>query len=115
MLYIYLGGYIYIGAVFLSISCMDELVKRTCEDFTKEVTPDSRTSRKLSPPTDIHHPVSCECYAAICAKVSDWIQTLARARTMSLALGGLPSVLPQDKLAELKETAAKLCAPGRVW
>ena len=33
---------------------------------------------------------------------------------MSLALGGLPSMLPQDKLAELKETAAKLCAPGRV-
>ena len=23
-------------------------------------------------------------------------------------------MLPQDKLAELKETAAKLCAPGRV-
>ena len=34
------------------------------------------------------------------------------ARTMSLALGGLPSMLPQEKLAELKETAAKLCAPG---
>ena len=49
---------------------MEELVKATCEDFTKEVTPDSR---KLSHPTDIHHPVSCECYAAICAKVSDWI------------------------------------------
>ena len=56
MLYIYLGGYIYIGAVFLSISCMEELVKRTCEDFTKEVTPDSRTSRKLSPPH--RHPPS---------------------------------------------------------
>ena len=81
---IYLGGCIYIiynivflfffvfqsGAVFLSISCMEELVKATCEDFTKEVTPDSRN---LSHPTDIHHPVSCECYAAICAKVSDWI------------------------------------------
>ena len=39
---------------------------------------------------------------------------LAPSRTMSLALGGLPSMLPQDKLAELKETAAKLCAPGRV-
>ena len=70
---IYIWEGIYIGAVFLSISCMEELVKRTCEDFTKEVTPDSRTSRKLSPPTDIHHPVSCECYAAICAKVSGWI------------------------------------------
>ncbi|CAE7793740.1 hypothetical protein AK812_SmicGene48699, partial [Symbiodinium microadriaticum] len=32
---------------------------------------------------------------------------------MSLALGGLPSVLPADKLAELKETAEKLCAPGK--
>ena len=26
--------------------------------------------------------------------------------------GGLPSTLPADVLAELKETAAKLCAPG---
>mmetsp|Transcript_24569 Transcript_24569/g.51005 ORF Transcript_24569/g.51005 Transcript_24569/m.51005 type:complete len:385 (+) Transcript_24569:53-1207(+) len=32
---------------------------------------------------------------------------------MSLAGAGLPSVLPADKLAELKETAAKLCAPGK--
>mmetsp|Transcript_59711 Transcript_59711/g.123555 ORF Transcript_59711/g.123555 Transcript_59711/m.123555 type:complete len:386 (+) Transcript_59711:55-1212(+) len=32
---------------------------------------------------------------------------------MSLALGGLPSVLPADKLAELKETAGKLCAAGK--
>lgn len=32
---------------------------------------------------------------------------------MSLALGGLPSVLPADKLAELKETAGTLCAPGK--
>lgn len=31
---------------------------------------------------------------------------------MSLAHGGLPSTLPADVLAELKETAAKLCAPG---
>ena len=53
---IYIWEGIYIGAVFLSISCMEELVKRTCEDFTKEVTPDSRTSRKLSPPH--RHPPS---------------------------------------------------------
>eukprot|EP00438_Fugacium_kawagutii_P025174 Skav204196 [mRNA] locus=scaffold3425:59255:60409:- [translate_table: standard] len=32
---------------------------------------------------------------------------------MSLAHGGLPSVLPANVLAELKETAAKLCAPGK--
>jgi len=31
----------------------------------------------------------------------------------SLAHGGLPSVLPADVLAELKETATKLCAPGK--
>eukprot|EP00490_Sorites_sp_Unknown_P019681 CAMPEP_0114684980 /NCGR_PEP_ID=MMETSP0191-20121206/59855_1 /TAXON_ID=126664 /ORGANISM="Sorites sp." /LENGTH=198 /DNA_ID=CAMNT_0001968675 /DNA_START=45 /DNA_END=637 /DNA_ORIENTATION=+ len=31
----------------------------------------------------------------------------------NLALGGLPSMLPADKLAELKETATKLCAPGK--
>ena len=118
MLYIYLGGYIYIyiGAVFLSISCMEELVKRTCEDFTKEVTPDSRTSRKLSPPpqtSTIRSVVSAT--QPFVQRSQTGFQTLARARTMSLALGGLPSVLPQDKLAELKETAAKLCAPGRVW
>merc|ERR1712224_973147 len=27
--------------------------------------------------------------------------------------GGLPAVLPADVLAELKETATKLCAPGK--
>ena len=85
------------GAVFLSISCMEELVKRTCEDFTKEVTPDVSATQPFV------------------QRSQTGFQTLARARTMSLALGGLPSVLPQDKLAELKETAAKLCAPGRVW
>eukprot|EP00411_Alexandrium_monilatum_P052511 CAMPEP_0175432338 /NCGR_PEP_ID=MMETSP0095-20121207/52832_1 /TAXON_ID=311494 /ORGANISM="Alexandrium monilatum, Strain CCMP3105" /LENGTH=90 /DNA_ID=CAMNT_0016731835 /DNA_START=51 /DNA_END=320 /DNA_ORIENTATION=- len=31
----------------------------------------------------------------------------------SVAHGGLPSVLPVDVLAELKETAAKMCAPGK--
>ncbi len=31
---------------------------------------------------------------------------------MSLTHGGLPSTLPADVLAELKETAARLCAPG---
>ena len=31
---------------------------------------------------------------------------------MSLTHGGLPSTLPADVLAELKETAAKLCSPG---
>jgi len=31
----------------------------------------------------------------------------------SLAHGGLPSVLPADILAELKETATKLCAPSK--
>ena len=31
---------------------------------------------------------------------------------MSLAPVGLPSVLPADVLAELKETAKMLCAPG---
>merc|ERR1719436_1706030 len=32
---------------------------------------------------------------------------------MSLAHGGLPSVLPADVMAELKETATKMCAPGK--
>ena len=86
-----------LGQFFLSISCMEELVKRTCEDFTKEVTPDVSATQPFV------------------QRSQTGFQTLARARTMSLALGGLPSVLPQDKLAELKETAAKLCAPGRVW
>ena len=31
---------------------------------------------------------------------------------MSLAPVGLPNMLPADVLAELKETATKLCAPG---
>jgi len=31
----------------------------------------------------------------------------------ALAHGGLPACLPQDVLAELKETATKLCAPGK--
>ena len=31
---------------------------------------------------------------------------------MSLAPVGLPNVLPADVLAELKETAKMLCAPG---
>ena len=31
---------------------------------------------------------------------------------MSMDGAGLPSVLPADVLAELKETAQKLCAPG---
>eukprot|EP00403_Amphidinium_massartii_P026717 CAMPEP_0178402592 /NCGR_PEP_ID=MMETSP0689_2-20121128/16922_1 /TAXON_ID=160604 /ORGANISM="Amphidinium massartii, Strain CS-259" /LENGTH=53 /DNA_ID=CAMNT_0020023499 /DNA_START=69 /DNA_END=226 /DNA_ORIENTATION=- len=31
----------------------------------------------------------------------------------TLAHGGLPAVLPKDVLAELKETATKLCAPGK--
>jgi fructose-bisphosphate aldolase class I len=31
----------------------------------------------------------------------------------SLAHGGLPACLPQDVLSELKETATKLCAPGK--
>lgn len=41
----------------------------------------------------------------------DIVQKLT-ALNMSLTHGGLPSTLPADVLAELKETAAKLCSPG---
>ena len=67
--------------------------------------------QKTEPPTDRHPPVSSErslrshlCGSRHCSHCPHYV------------LGsGRPSKLPADKLAELKETAAKLCAPGKCF
>ena len=69
--------------------------------------------QETEPP--IRHETSADLLPSWSAPSADIfsLHHIAPYRTMSLALGGLPSMLPADKLAELKETATKLCAPGR--
>eukprot|EP00435_Cladocopium_sp_Y103_P018552 s4003_g4.t1 len=64
----------------------------------------------------VHGPYDCPA-GLVKAQSTSWFVDKAAFgdfdRTSTLH-GGLPSMLPMERLEELKETARKLCAPGRV-